>query len=153
MTSWLLDTNIVSQLAPTKDGQVRADPSLIEWLRGKTDVLYLSAVTVVEVSAGIEKLRASGGTGRAGALEQWLERILAYYGNRVLPLDSMVGKVAGTLAERAGADGRHPGLSDVLIAATAEAHGHGLLTQNIRHFGPLHLTVSLADPLVSGFHG
>jgi predicted nucleic acid-binding protein len=139
--SWLLDTNVVSQLAPAKDGQVRAEPSLIEWLRERTDVLYLSAVTVVEISAGIEKIRAAGGKDRAEALEQWLDRIHSYYGNRVLPLDSAVGKVAGALAERAGANGRHPGLSDVLIAATAEAHEHGLLTQNIRHFEPLRLTI------------
>ncbi|WP_117195819.1 type II toxin-antitoxin system VapC family toxin [Rhizobium terrae] len=153
MKSWLLDTNVISQLAPTKDGHVRAEPPLLEWLRDRTDVLYLSAVTVVEISAGIEKLRAAGVKDRAEALERWLDRILAYYGNRVLPLDSAVGKVAGALAERARANGRHPGFSDVLIAATAEAHEHCLLTRNIRHFEPLRLSISLADPLAPEFEG
>lgn len=147
MTGWLLDTNIVSQLAPGKDGQPKAPKALSAWMLRNADTLYLSALSVVEITAGIEKLRRAGGERRAADLDRWLDRILNIYAERVLPLDAEVGKVAGVLTEDARANGRHPGLSDVLIAATAQAHGHGLMTDNLRHFEPLRLSIPLLNPL------
>lgn len=147
MTNWLLDTNIVSQLAPDKNGQAKAPKNLSDWMLRNSDTLFLSALSVVEITAGIEKLRRAGGERRAVDLGKWLGRILDAYDERVLPLDAEVAKVAGVLTEEARANGRHPGLSDVLIAATAQAHGHGLLTDNMRHFEPLSLSVRLFNPL------
>lgn len=147
MTGWLLDTNILSQLAPDKDGWPKAPKALGEWLLRNADQLYLSALSVVEIKAGIEKLRRAGSQRRAVDLDSWLDRILTMYGERILSLDAEVGKVAGVLTEDARANSRHPDLSDVLIAATAQAHGHGLMTDNMRHFEPLRLRVPLLNPL------
>lgn len=149
MTSWLLDTNIVSQLAPDKDGRPKAPKALGDWLLRNADQLYLSALSVVEITAGIKKLRRAGGERRAVDLDGWLDRILKIYGERILSLDADVAKIAGALTEEARANGRHPGLSDVLIAATAQAHGHDLLTDNMRHFEPLRLSIRLFNPLQS----
>jgi len=68
------------------------------------------------------------------------------YGERILPLDTEVGKIAGVLAVHARAIGRDPGLSDILIAATARAHGHGLATENTKHFERLNLGIQLLNP-------
>ncbi|MDP3406669.1 type II toxin-antitoxin system VapC family toxin [Bosea sp. (in: a-proteobacteria)] len=101
------------------------------------DQLYLSALSVIEIKAGSEKLRGAGGERRAIDLDCWLERILT------------VAKIAGVLTEEARANGRHSGLSDVLIAGTTQTHERGLLTDNRRHFEPLRLSIRLFNPLQS----
>ena len=45
--------------------------------------------------------------------------------------------------------GRHPGLADVLIAATARVIGADVLTRNVRHFAPL--GVVAVDPFAAPF--
>jgi predicted nucleic acid-binding protein len=144
---WLLDTNIVSQLAPGRDGGSKAPPHLAAWLRHNSEGLFLSALSVVEITAGIHKLRRAGAERRASDLDAWFDRIVALYGDKILPLDAKVGKVAGRLADEARAGGRNPGLADILIAATAQAHGYGLATDNLKHFAPLNLAVPLFNPL------
>lgn len=64
----------------------------------------------------------------------------------VLDVTVEVGLLAGELSDQALATGRHPGLADILIAATAKSRDLTLLTRNIRHFEPL--GVRLVDPLV-----
>ncbi|MBX9910597.1 MAG: hypothetical protein K2Z25_18015 [Beijerinckiaceae bacterium] len=54
------------------------------------DQLYLSALSVIEIKAGSEKLRGAGGERRAIDLDCWLERILT------------VAKIAGVLTEGRG---------------------------------------------------
>jgi len=144
---WLLDTNIVSQLAPGRTGESKAPLHLAAWLRKNSEGLFLSALSVVEITAGIHKLRRAGADRRASDLDAWFDRIVALYGDKIVPLDAKVGKVAGRLADEARAGGRNPGLADILIAATAQAHGHGLATDNQKHFAPLNLTVPLFNPL------
>ena len=51
--SYLLDTCVVSEF-----GRPRPDPGVVQWLgQQKPDALYLSEVTVAELSAGLVKLR------------------------------------------------------------------------------------------------
>lgn len=147
MIGWLLDTNVVSQFAPGKDGKQRTAPELSAWIRNHTDQLFLSMVSVVEISAGIQKLRRAGAEQRADNLDGWFNQIIDFYGERILPISIVVAKMAGLLTDHARAIGRQPGLSDILIAATAEAHSIDLLTDNTRHFEPLRLTVSVLNPL------
>jgi predicted nucleic acid-binding protein len=140
----LLDTSVVSMLAPDK---AALTPELITWLRDHADGLYLSAITVVEIEQGICKLRRVGGIERADRLTQWLDTLLAAYSDRVLALDSRIGRNAGVLSDRAIALGQHPGFADVVLAATASTHGLILLTRNGKHFAPL--GVPLIDPVKS----
>lgn len=102
----------------------------------------------MEITSGIAKLRRAGSTRRVAALDQWLGGIVDHYGERILPIDTRIGMLAGELADQARAEGHHPGLSDILIAATARIHKHGLMTENLRHFEPLGLGIALLNPLV-----
>jgi toxin FitB len=138
---YLLDTSVVSQLAP---GKAHADPKLVAWLRTKAEMSYLSAITVMEVEQGIRKLRRTGGVARADAIGHWLDALIHGAAERVLPFDTRSARIAGQISDRAIAAGRHPGFADVAIAAIALAHGLTILTLNAKHFAAL--GVPLADP-------
>ena len=84
-----------------------------------SDGLFLSAVTVAEISDGIAKMERTGSASRAGALKDWLELVLHLYGERVLPFDVAAARLAGKLMDKARATGHSPGFADVAIAATA----------------------------------
>lgn len=142
-TGYLLDTSVLSLLAP---GKSALKPQLAGWLRRQADTLYFSAVTIAEIEQGICKLRRTGGTERADRLTAWLNSLLMTSPERILPLDGRVGREAGVLSDHALAIGRHPGFADIAIAATATAYGLVLLTQNGRHFAPLGITI--IDPTV-----
>jgi hypothetical protein len=140
-SGYLLDTSVLSELAPARP----APPAgLAGWLRERTDRLYLSAITVAEIEQGIHKLRRVGGTERAARLTEWLEALLDSGGDRLLAVDLAVARRTGALSDKALSLGRHPGLADVAIAATALTHDLVVLTRNIRHFAAL--DVACADP-------
>lgn len=74
---------------------------------------------------------------RAARLEQWLENLLSEFGEKVLPIDVATARTAGNMEDLSTARGRNPGLSDILIAATAVRHDLVVLTANSRHFEAL----------------
>lgn len=133
MKGYLLDTNVVSALAP-----LRAMPSVAirDWLESHSDHLFLSVISIVEIEAGVSKLRRAGREKRADALAEWLDDVLQNYGERVLPFDVAAGLAAGAITDRVRASGQYPGFSDIAIAATAEQRDLVLLTANARHFEP-----------------
>lgn len=141
MRGYLLDTSVVSTVAPNKPP---LPPALAEWLRSRTDRLFIPAVAVAELEAGMAKLRRAGAGARANQLSLWLEALIRGYGSRVLPLDADCARATGQLHDAAIAVGRNPGFADVAIAATASVHELLLLTRNVRHFAPL--GVAHADP-------
>lgn len=108
--------------------------------------LFISSISVLEIERGIAKLRRTGGGLRADRLAPWVERVLENFGPNILPVDVEVAKQAGTMLDAAVAKGRDPGVADILIAATAQAHDLLLLTRNVRHFEPL--GISVHDPLI-----
>ena len=131
---YLVDTNVLSAGAP---GRRERSAALIEWMDVRSHELFLSAVTVAEVSDGIAKSRRTGSASRATALEDWLELVLHLYGERILPFDVPAARLAGELMDRARAAGRAPGFADVAIAAAAASRDLTILTRNLRHFAPL----------------
>ncbi|WP_284180348.1 type II toxin-antitoxin system VapC family toxin [Rhabdaerophilum sp. SD176] len=147
MRGWLLDTNIVSLLAPKEDGGPRISSELAAWIRKNTDSLFLSAITVAEIRAGISKLRRSGGQGRSDDLSLWFDRLISNYGDCILPVEVHTATLAGDLADQATATGRNPGLADILVAATAQRHHLCLLTANTKHFEQLALSILVENPL------
>ena len=74
---------------------------------------------------------------RASNYEEWLARIIRTFGDRILPVDVETAYEVGALLDYSIAIGRHPGLADVAIAATAQLHGLVILTRNLRDFEPL----------------
>jgi predicted nucleic acid-binding protein len=139
--SYLLDTNIVSMLDPRRHSQA---PALIDWLDRNGASLFLSVMTVVEIDAGILKLRREGKTERAAELENLVTAILADFNDRVLSVDVDTARHIARLGELVH---RQPiDLPDLIIAATAVRHGLVLLTRNMSELG--RLGIAARDPFV-----
>lgn len=120
---FLLDTNIVSELR-----RVRPHGAVTAWLRSLPEEdLYLSAVTIGEIQAGIELTREQDQV-KAIELEQWVERVAASY--RVLPMDANAFREWARLMH-----GRSDTLyEDAMIAATARIHRLVVATRNVADF-------------------
>lgn len=131
-------------LAPGREAHLAA--GVAAWLLTQNHKLFIPSIAIAELTQGIAKLRRSGANERAQGLNQWLERLLAGYSDRILPLDASAAVVAGELSDAAMAIGRHPGFSDVAIAAIAQRANLVILTRNLKHFEPL--GVACSDPFV-----
>jgi toxin FitB len=129
--TYLVDTNIISALAPTRKERSAA---LADWLDAASDDIYLSVVTAAEIRAGIAKATREGAWRKAAALKLWWDAVEHLYGNRLLAFDLRAAAIAGRLMDAAKGAGRAPGFADVAIAATAQAHGLAILTRNTKHF-------------------
>lgn len=133
MPQYLLDTNVVSMLAPTRK-RTESDEKLVTWIEECGDDLRLSVVTAAEVRDGIEKARRTGATKKAQILEEWWGEILHYWPARIFPVDLAVAAETGRLLDVARAAGETPAFEDVTIAATASVHDLIILTRNVKHF-------------------
>ena len=102
-----VDTNVLSTGSP---GRREGTGALADWLDARSDDLFMSAVTVAEVSDGIARLRRSGSLARADRLDDWLHIVLHLYGDRVMAFDTPAARVAGVLMDRARATGTRPAL-------------------------------------------
>jgi predicted nucleic acid-binding protein len=138
VTRYLVDTNVISVTAPAT-GVLRTE--LIAWMDSHSPDLFLSAVTIAEISEGIAKARREGAKRKASNLTAWLQTVLHLYSDRVLPFDSATAEIAGTLSDLARGRGHSPGFADVAIAATARRHKLTILSRNERHFAPMDAAV------------
>lgn len=121
--SWLIDTNVVSEL---RKGD-RANEGIRAWFaESNEDELFTSVLVLGEIRRGIESIRRRD-TPSALALEQWLDRLAADFGERVLPIDAHVADRWGTL----NVPNPVPTV-DGLLAATALVHELILVTRNVR---------------------
>jgi toxin FitB len=120
---YLLDTNIISELR-----KVRPHGAVVEWLEPIDNRdLYLSAMVVGEVQAGIELTRRQDPV-KASEIEMWLSQVGATF--QILSSDGEICREWARLMHR-----RSKALSeDALIAATAKVHGLTLATRNVRDF-------------------
>jgi hypothetical protein len=133
--SWLIDTNVVSEL---RKGD-RANGGIRAWfVESSEDELFTSVLVLGEIRRGIESIRRRD-TPSALALEQWLDRLMADFGERVLPIDARVADRWGTL----NVPDPIPTV-DGLLAATALVHDLVLVTRNVRDVA--NTGVRLLDP-------
>lgn len=130
---YLLDTNVVSELR-----RPRPHPAVLSWTAGvPSEQLFISAVTVGEIQAGIEVTRDQDAA-KAQELETWLGMVVGSY--NVLPMDAPAFREWARLMHH-----RSDTLSeDAMIAATALIHRLSVVTRNIRDFE--HFGVALFDP-------
>lgn len=131
---YVLDTDVLSATAPTKK---KPDESVREWIRQDADQLYLSVVTLMELSHGLHWLQRQGATAKAARLQLWLDIVRSHYADRILPVDVTVAERAGELIAVARSVGAEPEAEDAMIAATANVRGFVVLTANSRHFAPM----------------
>ena len=123
---YLLDTNVLSALR-------RPDrhPAPTSWLTDqRSSDIYLSVVTLGEIERGIA-LQIHRAPDFARDLAQWHERTLAWFADRILPVDVATARRWGRLSAAIGNQD-----VDLLIAATALEHGLTVVTRNVRHFEP-----------------
>jgi len=137
VTRYLLDTNVVSELRnPKPHGGVAA------WIGGlRDDQLFLSAVTMGELQAGVERTRRQDAP-KARDIETWMDQLEDSY--QVLPMDSRCFREWARLME--GKPGHL--LEDAMIAATVRVHALKLATRNEREFDLL--GIGIVNPFKSG---
>ena len=130
---YLLDTNVVSELR-----RPRPHRAVLNWIAGvPAEQLFVSAVTIGEIQAGIESIREQD-EAKADEIEAWLDLVLVSYG--VLPMDAHAFREWARLMHA-----RSDTLSeDAMIAATAMVNRLTVVTRNVTDFVQLH--VELHNP-------
>jgi toxin FitB len=121
---YLLDTNIASLFDPRRRHEAEV---VVDWMREHDPLLFLSTVTLIEIEAGILKLRREGKEARAKQIVTMRDGLIADFRDRLLPLGVEVALMVPHLAElvRPMAIER----LDLAIAATAKVHGLTVLTR------------------------
>lgn len=133
MTGFLLDTNAISLLAPTKAKPV---PGFVEWVerRDFEGQIFVSVVSIHEMERGIHRLEGTGALRKAEALRKWLSGLIEGYGDKILPVALWTATLSGQAEAAAIGAGRNPGMADALIAGTAKAFGLTVVTDNVGDF-------------------
>ncbi len=149
MSGFLLDTNVISLVSPSRHHKSAIFTAWLEE-QEKISSLYLSAMTVQEISRGIHLLRAKGATVKAGAIEVFLDGLVAGYGDRILPLDAETAREAGRLEAEVISKGYNPGAADAMIAGTASCRDLTVITSNLRHFQAFGIPVQSPEHLRAG---
>jgi toxin FitB len=132
--SWLVDTNVISELS-----RKAPNPKVAEWLLERQDDLFISVLCIGELEKGLAMLAEAT---RRVRLERWVRNdVLAWFGDRVLPVDARVAVRWGRLLGEAGEP--LPAV-DSLIAATAMTHRLTVATRDVEGFS--RTGVSLVNP-------
>lgn len=131
----LLDTNVVSEpLRPAPEARV------IEWIDAQPlETLYLSAISVAELRAGVALLPA--GKRRSNLHEHLEKQVLPMFAGRVLPFDMACTNAYSELLAKVRAAGRGIETADAFIAAVAIANGLTVATRDTSPFQAAGLAV------------
>lgn len=124
----LLDTNVVSE--PLRHAP---EQRVVDWLDIQPmETLFLSAITVAELRAGVALLPA--GRRRTGLQDNLEKRVLPLFAGRVLSFDLSCTLAYAALMAEARAAGRAIAAADGYIAAIAMANGFVVATRDIGPF-------------------
>jgi len=144
VNGFLLDTNVVSMLAPSR---AEASQAFLDWLeRADSEArVFLSVVTIDEIEKGIASLDHKGATAKAAGLKDWLSGLLATFDDKILGLDVAAALSSGRLEAQALGNGHAPGMADAMIAGIARAHDLTIVTRNAKHFLPFAVAVKTPE--------
>lgn len=134
----ILDTNVISE--PMRQ---RPDEGVLAWIDAQArQSTWLTAVTVFELKAGIERLSVGK---RKRQLSKSLEVVLTEeFEGRILAFDKNAAIVAGELSEQVRKQGAEVEIRDLQIAAIAATHHAILATRNERDFR--HTGITIVNP-------
>jgi hypothetical protein len=123
---YLLDTNVISAVRrPDRAPQVAA------WLLAKPEAeLFLSVITLGEIERGI-RAQERQNPDFAADLQTWVDRTVRLFSDRLLTFGAEEARIWGRLSQDIGHGG-----ADLMIAATALAHGATVVTGNVDDFQP-----------------
>lgn len=123
---YLLDTSVLSELT-----KKRPNVGFLDRLREQPpEALFTAAICVMELRYGAW-LRPDHEAFWRRVRQEILSRV------QVMEFGEPEALVAGEILAHLKRTGRPVGLEDVLIGATARAHGYTVVTHNVRHFRPL----------------
>lgn len=131
----LLDTNVISE-------PQRQEPNarVLDWIDAQAlETLYLSAITVAELRAGIALMPV--GKRRTSLHENLETRLLPMFANRVLPFEMACTKAYAELLAKSRAAGLAIEAADAFIAAVALANGFTVATRDTSPFKAAGLNV------------
>jgi predicted nucleic acid-binding protein len=133
MDLMLVDTNVLSELP-----RPRPNANVVAWFAAQ-DTIHVSVVTLEELVFGIARASPAA----RSRLARWLD---AFVDARPIVLDvtSAIARASGELRAAREVRGRRVAQADMLIAATALAHGLTLVTRNVRDFDGC--GVAVVDP-------
>ena len=145
MTSWLLDTNVLSELRRRKP-----DRKVLAFVGAQPlDRLYISSVTLAEIRFGIELL--ADASLRADLVDWLTHKVRPMFEQRVLPVSEDIILKWRQLVE----DGRKVGHTfsqpDLFIAATALHHGLTVVSRDVDDYAKAQ--VPLLNPWVDPLPG
>ena len=126
--SYLLDTNVISELRKIGDG--KADINVVTWVGAEdTANFFISAITILELERGVLSVQRRDAA-QAARLRTWLDNhIRPEFAGRILPVDD---EIATRCAHLHIPNRRNE--ADALIAATALVRGLTMVTRNVRDF-------------------
>ena len=138
MTLYLLDTNVLSNLS-----KPRPSPSVLAWChRLRPRNWCIAQCTIIEIRRGIKILYLKGERGRADALNNWFDELLALR-PRIIALNDHIIDVFTDLSlipelqnVFAPSPGKYPARvgRDLEIAATAIVMNASVVTLNVSDF-------------------
>ena len=133
MSGFLLDTNVISMLSPSR---ADASASFLEWLErmDSEGKVFLSVVTIHEIEKGISLLEHKGALAKAAGLRAWLSGLVVDYDDKILAVDTQAAALAGQLEAKAISAAYDTGMADATVAGIAKASNLVVVTRNTKHF-------------------
>lgn len=126
--TWLLDTNILSELRRPKP-----DPRVVRFVSSQPlDLLYVSTVTFAEIRFGIELVKD---VNRRMELNDWLaNKLRPMFEGRILDVTEDVMLKWRLLVESGRKSGHTFSQPDLIIAATALHHGLTVVSRDTSEY-------------------
>jgi predicted nucleic acid-binding protein len=123
--SWLLDTDVLSQLAKT-----HGDAQVITWLEEEKENCYTSSIVIAQLAYWV---RTKQGRPRA-ALQGWLTRLIDAMEGRVYSFNVSTAHVWAEQEHLLEKEGKLMAVEDGYIAAIARRHSLTIVTGNEKDF-------------------